>query len=229
MTTTTAANPVLSNLIKSTSAAAQAAKDAAGKVDEDPQNRFLTLLVNQMKNQDPLNPLDNAEVTSQLAQLSTVTGIDKLNETMKSMMESSANAQALQAANMIGHGVLVSGSALTLSGSKSIYGVELSAPADSVQVTINDGAGNPVRTVSLGPQQPGTLALAWDGSLASGGVAPDGNYQITVNAVRGGASVSANALTFGEVVSVSTNASGAKLNLAGGKAPVALGDIRQIL
>lgn len=204
--------------------AAGAASTAA-----DAQNRFMTLLVTQMKNQDPLNPLDNAEVTSQLAQLSTVTGIDKLNETMKAMMESTANAQALQAANMIGHGVLVPGSSVTLSGSKSIYGVELSGPADSVQVTISDGAGNPVRTIALGPQQPGTLALAWDGSLASGGVAPDGPYQVTVNAVRGGAAVSANALSFGEVVSVSTSSSGAKLNLAGGKAPVTLSDIRQIL
>ncbi len=223
--TTPVSNTMPADVLAAMNPKAASASSAAA----DAQSRFMTLLVTQMKNQDPLNPLDNAEVTSQLAQLSTVTGIDKLNETMKSMMESSANAQALQAANMIGHGVLVSGSALTLSGSKSIYGVELSGPADSVQVTINDGAGNPVRTISLGPQQPGTLALAWDGSLASGGVAPDGNYQVTVNAVRGGASVSANALSFGEVVSVSTNASGARLNLAGGKAPVALGDIRQIL
>ena len=73
---------------------------------EEAQDRFLTLLVTQMKNQDPLNPLDNAQVTSQLAQLSTVTGIDKLNGTLESMMGSYQSNQALQAANMIGHGVL---------------------------------------------------------------------------------------------------------------------------
>lgn len=194
----------------------------------DAQNRFMTLLVTQMKNQDPLNPLDNAQVTSQLAQLSTVTGIDKLNETMKSMMQSLAGAQSLQAANMIGHGVLVPGSGLALSGGKSVYGVELSGPADKVQVTISDGAGNPVRTVELGPQQPGALALAWDGSLATGGSAPDGKYQVSVSAVRGGQPVKAQPLAFGEVMSVSTGSGGAKLNL-GGLPPAALSDVRQIL
>ncbi len=193
------------------------------------QNRFMTLLVTQMKNQDPLNPLDNAQVTSQLAQLSTVTGIDKLNETMKSMMESASGAQALQAANMIGHGVLVSGSGLTLSGRQSVYGIDLPGPADDVQVTISDGAGNPVRVLSLGPQQPGTRALVWDGSLAGGGVAPDGHYQVTVNAVLGGQSVSADALSFGEVISVSTGVGGAKLNLAGRQIPATLAEVRQIL
>src|SRR3954466_4446382 len=73
------------------------------------QDRFMTLLVTQMKNQDPLNPLDNAQVTSQLAQLSTVTGVDKLNATLESMMSSFQSSQSLQAANMIGHGVLVPG------------------------------------------------------------------------------------------------------------------------
>ncbi len=221
----------VSNAMPSDVLAAMNPKAATGgaATAAEAQNRFMTLLVTQMKNQDPLNPLDNAQVTSQLAQLSTVTGIDKLNETMKSMMESSSNAQALQAANMIGHGVLVPGSGLTLAGGKSVYGVEMTAPADDVQVTISDGAGNPVRTLSLGPQQLGTLALAWDGSLASGGTAPDGHYQVSVNAVRGGQPVVADALSFGEVVSVSTGSGGAKLNLSGSKIPATLADVRQIL
>ncbi len=223
--------PTVSNALPGDLLAAMNPKAASGSAATaaDAQNRFMTLLVTQMKNQDPLNPLDNAQVTSQLAQLSTVSGIDKLNETMKSMMESASNAQALQAANMIGHAVLVPGSALALSSGKSVYGVELSGPADDVQVTLNDGAGNPVRTLSLGAQQPGTLALAWDGSLAGGGIAPDGQYQVTVNAVRGGESVSARALSFGEVLSVSTGSGGAKLNLSGSKLPATLADIRQIL
>lgn len=221
---TTINSPVSGDLL---AAMNPSAANASGSL-ADAQNRFMTLLVTQMKNQDPLNPLDNAQVTSQLAQLSTVTGIDKLNETMKSMMQSLAGAQSLQAATMIGHGVLVPGSALALSGGKSVYGVDLSGPADKVQVTISDGAGNPVRTLDLGPQQPGTLALAWDGSLANGGTAPDGKYQVTVSAVRGGQPVKADPLAFGEVMSVSTGNGGAKLNL-GGQPAVALSDVRQIL
>ncbi len=195
----------------------------------DAQNRFMTLLVTQMKNQDPLNPLDNAQVTSQLAQLSTVTGIDKLNDTMKAMMESTQAAQSLQAATMIGHGVLVPGTALTLAGGKSVYGFELSGPADAVQVTISDGAGNPVRSFDLGAQPQGAMAQAWDGRLASGAVAPDGRYQVSVSARRGDAAVTAQPLAFGEVLSVSTGSGGARLNLSGGQPAASLGDVRQIL
>lgn len=195
----------------------------------DAQNRFMTLLVTQMKNQDPLNPLDNAQVTSQLAQLSTVSGIDKLNQTMTSMMESTASAQALQAAQMIGHGVLVSGSGLSLSGGRSVYGIELPSPADAVQVVISDGAGHPVRTLSLGPQQSGTRAFVWDGRLPDGGVAPDGHYQLAVSAVLGGQPVRAEVLSFGEVLSVSTGSGGARLNLADRPLPVSLAEVRQIL
>ncbi len=193
------------------------------------QDRFMTLLVTQMKNQDPLNPLDNAQVTSQLAQLSTVTGIDKLNNTMQAMMASTQAAQSLQAANMIGHGVLVPDTSLSLAGGKAAFGAELSGPADAVQVTIADGAGNPVRVLDLGARAEGTAALAWDGKTASGATAPDGQYQIQVTATRGGQKVTAHALGFGEVISVSTGSGGAKLNLSGHAGPVAMSDVRQIL
>jgi len=89
---------------------------AAAAKSSATEERFLTLLVAQMKNQDPLNPLDNAQVTSQLAQLSTVSGIDKLNATLQTLAGSFAQAQSLQAAVLIGHDVLVEGNALALSG-----------------------------------------------------------------------------------------------------------------
>ncbi len=222
---TTIANAVSSDLLASMNPSAKAASANVA----DAQNRFMTLLVTQMKNQDPLNPLDNAQVTSQLAQLSTVTGIDKLNQTMQAMVDSMSGAQSLQAANMIGHGVLVPGSGLALAGGKSVYGIELSGPADKVQVTISDGAGNPVRTMDLGAKQAGAFALAWDGATQNGGVAPDGRYQVTVSAVRGGQAVKSQPLAFGDVLSVSTGSSGAKLNLGGGLSPANLADVRQIL
>ncbi len=226
---TTLAQPVGSDLLATMNPKAATAAGTAA----DAQNRFMTLLVTQMKNQDPLNPLDNAQVTSQLAQLSTVTGIDKLNETMKTMMQSAQASQSLQAAAMIGHGVLVPDGGLSLAGGKSVYGIELAGPADAVQVTISDSAGNPVRSIELGAQPQGALALAWDGRLASGAVAADGRYQLSVSAVRGGAAVSAQPLAFGEVLSVSTGSGGPRLNLGvglgQGQGQVALSDVRQIL
>ena len=89
---------------------------------EASQDRFMKLLVTQMKNQDPLNPLDNAQVTSQLAQLSTVTGIDKLNTTLEALMGSFQSGQSLQAVNMIGRGVLVPGADVNLSASQAMLG-----------------------------------------------------------------------------------------------------------
>ncbi len=206
-----------------------AASESSASAATAAQDRFMTLLVTQMKNQDPLNTLDNAQVTSQLAQLSTVTGIDRLNDTLQSMMAATQSAQSMQAASLIGHGVLVPGSTLALSGGKAVFGAELSGPADSVQVTISDAAGNPVRVLDLGARSAGAMALAWDGLSASGKQLPDGAYQLQVHALRGGVKLDAQPLGFGEVISVSTGAGGARLNLSGTQIPVSMADVRQIL
>jgi flagellar basal-body rod modification protein FlgD len=94
-------------------------------------DKFMTLLVTQLKNQDPLNPLDNAQVTSQLAQLQTVTGVNKLNTTLESLKSSYQSSESMQATNLIGHGVLVEGNNVTLSSSQGIIGVELGSDATS--------------------------------------------------------------------------------------------------
>jgi len=192
------------------------------------QDRFMTLLVTQMKNQDPLNPMDNAQVTSQLAQLSTVTGIDKLNTTLEALKGSFQSGQSLQAAGMIGHGVLVPGSTMKLSNGVAALGVELTEPADQVTVTIRDSVGNAIRKIDLGPQDIGSVPLAWDGKTDAGAAAADGQYSFEVSAMLGGQKSTAATLSFGEVTSVSTNAQGVKLNVNGVGA-MNLSDVRQIV
>lgn len=203
-----------------------ASTTAASTVSET-EDRFMKLLVAQMKNQDPLNPLDNAQVTSQLAQLSTVSGINKLNTTLEAFQASMQATQALQSANMIGHGVFVGGSSLTLSGSQAIFGVNLANAADAVTVKISDASGNAVKTLSLGAQQAGILPLTWDGITDAGATAVDGAYKFEVAAVSSGASVGATGLSFGEVASVTTGASGVQLNVKNVGA-VSMSDILQI-
>ncbi|CAL62049.1 Basal-body rod modification protein FlgD [Herminiimonas arsenicoxydans] len=195
---------------------------------EEAQDRFLTLLVTQMKNQDPLNPLDNAQVTSQLAQLSTVTGIDKLNGTLESMMGSYQSNQALQAANMIGHGVLAPGSNISLTENKGLMGVEFPQDVDAAEILVKDAAGNVIHTIDLGAHPAGTVPLLWDGTLADGSKAEDGSYQFEVKASLAGKPVSANALQFGIVTTVSTSPGGVQINVPGLGA-LNLADIRQIL
>lgn len=199
---------------------------AKGSVD-DAQDRFMTLLVTQMKNQDPLNPMDNAQVTSQMAQLSTVTGIDKLNNTLESLIGSVQTGQSYQASSMIGHNVLVSGNEVRTNGAGGYFGVDLPIGADKLTVTIKDSAGSTVRTIALGAQEAGTLPLSWDGFADDGSVAKAGSYKFDVTATTSGQSVAADGLSYAQVMSISNNASGIKLNLSN-LASVSTSDVKEI-
>ncbi|TFW32072.1 flagellar hook assembly protein FlgD [Massilia horti] len=202
-------------------------------------DKFMTLLVTQLKNQDPLNPLDNAQVTSQLAQLSTVTGVNKLNATLETLKASYQSSEAMTATNLIGRGVLIEGNYAYLHGGHAVMGVELASAADNVQVIITDPkTGKDVETIELGAQQAGTVPLAWDGTpdpdnLDSEGkpvTLADGQYTFRVVATRGGQQLNdAKGLSLDSVASVTTGGSnGVKLNL-GIKGPIALADIKQVL
>jgi flagellar basal-body rod modification protein FlgD len=205
---------------------AGAAKTSKGGTEET-QNRFLSLLVAQMKNQDPLNPLDNAQVTSQMAQLSTVQGIENMNSSLAALASSMGASQMAQAANLIGRGVLVPGDSIRPAELEDVIGFELSRPADQVKVEIFDAAGGLVRSLDLGPREDGINVLAWDGLTSTGTAAPDGAYTFKVNAVQGGQSFDSTALHLGLVNSVSQGSQGVQLNLAGNER-VSYSDIRQI-
>ena len=209
-----------------------AKKESKDSVQAD-TDKFMTLLVTQLQNQDPLNPMDNAQMTSQLAQLQTVTGVNKLNETLNTLKASYQSSEAMQATNLIGHGVLVEGSKLTLTGGKSVFGVDLATAADNVQVIVTDPrTGKDVATIELGALEAGAMPLAWDGSSDSVDAAmlADGKYSFRVVATRGGQPLTdVKALTLDTVASVSTNSKdGVKLNLAGAGA-ITLADIHQVL
>jgi flagellar basal-body rod modification protein FlgD len=175
---------------------------------EDIQNRFLTLLVAQLENQDPLNPLDNTEITSQLAQMSTVLGIEQLNTQLTSLVDSLAQTQAVQASSLIGNTVLVPGANLTLSDGEAFGGVNLSSAADQVTVSILDSSGKVVQTQTLGANEAGNVLFSWDGSTSSGETAPDGAYTFEVSASNGSSSVTAEALQLGTVSALTRTTSG---------------------
>ncbi len=205
----------------------QSATGATGTSADDAQNRFLTLLVTQLKNQDPLNPMDNAQLTTQLAQISTVDGIQKLNTTLQSLLSSYALTQSLQATGMIGQDVLVPGSTLTLAGGKAMGGVELAQPADKVVVTISDASGNVREQVDLGPKEAGVSAFEWDGDTPDG-TAGDGAYTFTVTATRANAAVGATPLAYGRVTAVAPGSPGAQVTV-GSLGSVSLSDVKQVV
>lgn len=211
-----------------------AAINAAGKTTsstttvDDPQDRFLTLLVTQLKNQDPLNPMDNAEMTSQLAQMSTVSGIEKLNATLSGLVDSIGSSQSMQAAGLIGKTVLVPGSQLALTDGAAFAGVNLASAADQVTLNILDGAGNVIQTQKLGAHDAGVFNIAWDGMTDAGVKAADGTYSFSVEATQGGNPVTVEALQIGTVSALVRSASGFLLDL-GALGHVDFNDVQQIL
>ncbi|MBN8757262.1 MULTISPECIES: flagellar hook assembly protein FlgD [Variovorax] len=215
----------------------QNASSATGNTvsSQDNEQRFLKLLVTQLNNQDPLNPMQNAELTSQLAQMSTVTGIEKLNTTLSGLVNQTGANQLLQATSLIGYNVLSPGDILTTKKpdegkdpATQAFGVELPGTAADVTIKIVDDKGNVVRTIDAGPMKEGVNAVTWDGKDEAGNAVAAGAYRFTVDAKNGSAAVTSTALTFSQVAAVKQGAGGVTLELGSGN-NISLSDVRLFL
>lgn len=185
----------------------------ASSTADESQDRFLKLLVTQMRNQDPMNPMDNAQVTTQLAQISTVGGIDKLNNSLSAM---SSAMSATQNASLIGRNVVVSSDLVRLGGSGPVtVGVELAGAADKVGVAIQDASGRTVRSLSFGALPQGTSTFEWDGRNDAGERVAAGDYSLRLNATNASRAVVASGLVAGYVDSVTVQGGSSLLNLRG--------------
>lgn len=208
------------------SASASTATPATGSVDEA-QSNFMKLLVAQMQNQDPLSPMDNAQMTTQLAQLNMVSGINQLNTTLASALSNLQASQTMQASSLIGREVLVPGTTLQLAQGQAKMGIDLAQSVDSLKLTVLDSAGQALRSIDLGPQPAGLTQLGWDGATDAGATAADGRYSFKLEALRNGQSVTATTLSAVQVGGVSLSNNSVRLSLAG-LGDVALADVRQV-
>ncbi|MEY2632527.1 MAG: hypothetical protein RIR00_1181 [Pseudomonadota bacterium] len=199
----------------------------SGTTAQELQDRFMTLFMAQIKNQDPLKPMDNADMTSQLAQMNMLNGIEGLNSTMKTLLGAYNDSLSLQASNLIGKQVLVPGTQLALGSSGAIGGVTLAADADKVTVVISDATGKPVATETLGAQKAGNVAFTWDGVGSDGKALPAGTYKIAVQATSAGKSVEATALQLGTVSALTRGSSGFQVEVAG-VGDFELNDVKQV-
>ncbi|MFF7399295.1 FlgD immunoglobulin-like domain containing protein [Achromobacter sp. NPDC008082] len=201
------------------------------------QDQFLKLLVTQLQNQDPLNPMQNAELTSQMAQIATVEGVNNLKNTMLAISGQIDVSQSMNAVSMIGKGVLIPGTKIKVGvdGDNAAervvtpYGLDLQADAQKVQVRISDANGAVVRTIEMGEQKAGVYTLDWDGKNDNGVAMEPGAYTVSVLATDGDSKkVNAEVLSYGMVKSVAYSTNGLRLDL-GLDGQTSMLDVRKVI
>jgi flagellar basal-body rod modification protein FlgD len=180
-------------------------------------DRFLKLLVAQMSNQDPLNPLDNAQVTSQMAQISTVEGISKMNTSLDALTAQGGGTRAIDAASLIGRSALIAGDQVNYSQAQGPArgAFDLKDEAAKVRIEISDERGLVVRKMDLSNVSKGINPFSWDGLNSAGKAMADGNYSISAVANPDGAKVNLDAFIPAKVTAVVGNQSSLRVELQG--------------
>jgi flagellar basal-body rod modification protein FlgD len=207
-------------------AAAQTKKSASTLGIED----FLTLMTTQLKNQDPMKPLEGTEFVSQLAQFGSVSGIQGMQKSIDSLASSLRSTQVLNGTSLVGHDVLAQADSFALTQGIGVAGeVDVPVGAQAMQVRITDSGGALVREISVNPAS-GTQSFAWDGKRADGSAVPSGEYDIEAIASIGGANRSLEVMMSGRVSSVTIDSSGTQLTLnTNALGAVSMSNVRRVM
>ncbi len=146
----------------------------------DQTQNFLKLLIAQIKNQDPMSPMDASTMTAQMSQLNMVSSMGTMNTSMQAMLAQMQSANFLNQATLIGHSPMVAGNTINFMGGEVILGANLANPLQGVVATIKDASGNVVGTADLGNLNSGMTNFAFDGVDASGATMPNGIYRVEI-------------------------------------------------
>ncbi len=193
------------------------------------QGEFLELMMAQLEHQDPMEPMDNGQFLGQMAQFSTVTGIEDMKTSLDNLGSTFSSGQTLQSTQLVGQEVLIANPAMALDEEGPSAGsFELDTASGDVLLDIADSSGNVVRQISLGEFPSGRHSFSWDGLNKDGNRAPPGSYTARISAQRGEEYVSATVLTTRVIDSVEFgNGEETRLNTKQGDA-LTIADIRQI-
>ncbi len=191
---------------------------ATQSTEESAEDTFLTLMLAQLQNQDPMEPMENGDFLSQLAQFETAAGIDEMQQSFVQLGEAIFGGQSLQAASLIDRSVMVDANVAVLPEDGELVGaVQLPASSSNVFVEIHDPSGQLVHTMELGSQSSGETLFSWDGLLADGTTATPGSYTVSARAETEGALQAVSTTISSEVQSVLFDgAGGIVLSLANG-------------
>ncbi|WP_138430788.1 flagellar hook assembly protein FlgD [Fodinibius saliphilus] len=198
---------------------------SAGSNKKLGQDQFLKLLVAQMKNQDPINPMDGKEFASQLAQFNSVEqlvgvnkGVSSLKQTQEMMRTEMTNSMA---ASLTGKSVRALSNKVNLDAGGSVdINFELNNTAEDVEIIVKDAAGSTVRTESLNGGSNGANTWTWDGRNNDGRTVAEGQYSIEVKATNGDKGVKARMFTEGTANRIRFSGDGVLISVDGVEVPI---------
>ncbi|OZB37436.1 MAG: hypothetical protein B7X35_04325 [Halothiobacillus sp. 14-56-357] len=242
-TSTTATNPYASLGLAVSSATGSGATSTSATSGNGAEsldmNSFMKLLTTQLQNQDPTNPTDNSQMIAQLAQFSSLQGINQLNTTVNGFQSTLQSSQIMQAAALVGKAAIVKGDTAHMYNSTAADGttkasgilgaVDIPTGATSVSVSITNASGQVVDTQSVPVSGSARPTFSWDGTMPDGSVAPAGAYTVTANATVNGQGQAAQTYVGAVISSVGVTSSGPQLNLDGGLPPAKLSDVVEII
>ncbi len=189
------------------------AHKAARKSDTLGQADFLKLMTTQLNNQDPMKPMSSGEFYTQIAQFSSVSGIQDLQRSFSEVASSMFSSQALQASSMVGRDVLVPGSSQIVGDGGLSGAVDLPSASADLRLAIHDPAGRLVRRLDLGAHAAGMVGFDWDGLDDAGRPVAPGNYEVRAEARIDGRARAIDTYLSDRVNSVSIDGDGKGLTL----------------
>lgn len=194
------------------------------------QADFLNLMLTQLQNQDPTNPMDSANFMSQMAQFSTVNGITELNTSFGTLSSALQSNQALQASTMVGSTVLVPSEIAELNAGSEVSGkIFLENSTGTLTLNIADASGQTVKQINLGTQEAGLVGYTWDGTDNNGNQLPAGTYSINASSISNGESVAQTVLVNAKVESVSLISGSEPLVNLNGLGAYSMNDVLEIM
>jgi len=211
--------------------ASKGSSDSAGKNDKMGQNQFLQLLVTQMQNQDPINPMDSKEFASQLAQFNSVEQLVNVNKGLESLAQSQKVMRAeftnSMASSLTGKKVRALSNKIHLqAGKDASIDYDLNNPASEVQIVIRDSSGSEIRRKTIDGAAAGENTWTWDGKSNDGIEVPDGKYSVEIKAKKGDSDVKARMFTEGIAKKVRFSGNGVMISVDGVEVPI--GDIETV-
>lgn len=226
MTVTSVNDPIAALAAQSQAASSGTAK-SKNQLD---QSSFLQLMIAQFKNQDPTKPQDPSQFLGQLAQFSTVSGIQDMQTSLSTLSSSLRSTNVLNGATLVGHQILAPHDSTTFTGTAGISGaVDVPSGATSMQINVKDSSGQLIRHFTVSTQQ-GLTNFSWDGVTDQGSVAAPGAYTFSANANVAGQAQSLQMLLNAHVNSVSIDPTTNDLTLnTDGMGAVSLSDVRRVM